>query len=60
MEGASRQVDLVARYGGEEFALVLLEADAEGACEVAERIRAEVAAAYAEQPEPLTVSLGVA
>ena len=39
---------------------MLTEADADGAAEVAERIRAEVAAAHADQQEPLTVSIGVA
>jgi diguanylate cyclase (GGDEF)-like protein len=34
-----RSVDLVARYGGEEFMVVLPETEAEGAMEVAERIR---------------------
>ena len=47
--GASRQVDLAARFGGKEFALVLIEADSAGAAEVAERIRAEVAAVHADQ-----------
>ncbi len=60
IEGHSRQVDLAARYGGEEFALVLIEADSSGAAEVAERIRAEVAAAHADLEDPLTVSVGVA
>jgi len=60
IEGSSRQVDLAGRYSGEEFALVLTEADADGAAEVAERIRAEVAAAHATESQPLTVSIGVA
>jgi diguanylate cyclase (GGDEF)-like protein len=34
-----RSVDLVVRYGGEEFLMVLPETDAQGAMEVAERIR---------------------
>jgi diguanylate cyclase (GGDEF)-like protein len=38
----SREVDEPARYGGEEFALVLPETSAEGALEVAERIRSRL------------------
>ena len=60
-----RQVDVCARYGGEEFAIVLHDVTREGAVEVAEKIRARVAAApiaHADQ-QPLgrlTVSIGVA
>lgn len=39
---ARRPADVSARYGGEEFAVVLPNTHAEGACHVAERIRAEV------------------
>jgi diguanylate cyclase (GGDEF)-like protein len=60
IEGCSREADRAARYGGEEFAVVLMGADAHGAAEVAERIRAEVAATHAAYGEPLTVSIGVA
>ena len=60
IQALSRQVDLAARYAGDEFAVVLLEADADGAAEVAERIRLEVALACAAQKQPLTVSVGVA
>ena len=39
-----RSTDIVARYGGEEFAFVLVEAGAEEATIVAERMRARVEA----------------
>ena len=60
IEASCRQVDLAARFGGEEFTVVLLEADADGAAEVAERIRGEVAAAHAAERQPLTVTIGIA
>jgi diguanylate cyclase (GGDEF)-like protein len=40
-----RAGDLVARYGGEEFAMVLPQTNRAGAVQVAERVRAAVAAA---------------
>jgi len=39
----ARELDTVARYGGEEFILILPETTAEGAAQVAERIRATTA-----------------
>jgi diguanylate cyclase (GGDEF)-like protein len=59
LKETTRTVDCVARYGGEEFALLLPETEAAGAVEVAERIRARIAA----EPFPersVTVSIGVA
>ncbi|MGI8497113.1 MAG: sensor domain-containing diguanylate cyclase [Gemmatimonadaceae bacterium] len=56
---ATRAMDCVARYGGEEFAVVMPETTAEGALQLAERIRARVA----EQKfhgEQITLSIGVA
>jgi diguanylate cyclase (GGDEF)-like protein len=59
-----RSSDILARIGGEEFAALLPDTDAQGAVEVAERIRAAVAAleieADAQTPVRPTVSLGVA
>jgi len=61
VESTGRRIDLPARYGGEEFALVLINADAKGAYEVAERIRVMVAEMrLAPQGDRLTISIGVA
>lgn len=61
IEDCIRRVDLVARYGGEEFCVVLTETDTAEALEVAERIRAGVAAASFENGRGgLTISIGVA
>ena len=55
-----RETDLLGRWGGEEFLAVLVDADARHAGEVAERIRANVAATTLEGlPEPATISIGV-
>ncbi|MBX5439933.1 MAG: diguanylate cyclase [Solirubrobacteraceae bacterium] len=40
----SREIDAPARYGGEELALVVPQTDAEGAYQLAERVRQEVEA----------------
>jgi diguanylate cyclase (GGDEF)-like protein len=60
-----RAGDLVARYGGEEFAMVLPLTNRAGAVQVAERVRAAVAAAALPHPaspvcDRVTVSIGVA
>jgi len=49
-----RETDIVARYGGEELAVIMPETDLEGACVLAERLRAEVA-----EELSITVSGGV-
>ena len=56
-----RHVDLAARYGGEEFTIILIDTAPLAALEVAERIRAGVAALGLEgAQEELTVSVGIA
>ncbi len=58
-----RKEALLARYGGEEFALLLPEANAEGASHAADRIRALVEEKpfhYRDDSYPVTVSAGVA
>ncbi|MBV9344448.1 MAG: MASE1 domain-containing protein [Gammaproteobacteria bacterium] len=53
-----RATDMPARFGGDEFAVILPETSAEGARQLAERIRQHLSA-DAEYP-PLSVSIGVA
>ena len=58
-----RSADFAARYGGEEFLIVLPETDAATAVEIAERIRARVAAESAQRDAVsprITVSAGIA
>lgn len=59
-----REVDIIGRVGGEEFAILLPETDKDEAAEVAERLRAELAAARTPLPAGglpvrFTVSIGV-
>jgi len=65
LDGESREIDEPARYGGEEFVVALPETDPEGALEVAERIRARIAAQKVPKVEgrgsiKVTASVGVA
>jgi diguanylate cyclase (GGDEF)-like protein len=68
LNASVRSHDVVARYGGEEFGLLLVEAGAEEAAVVADRLRERVQAHRFEVPgqlgEPLalscTVSMGLA
>ena len=55
----TRDVDFPGRYGGEEFCLLLSESTLEGAAEVGERVRDELAAVSFEG-EKITVSIGAA
>jgi diguanylate cyclase (GGDEF)-like protein len=58
-----REVDLVARYGGEELIILLPETDRDTAMQVAERLRASIAATpikASDQEIAVTVSIGVA
>ena len=64
-QATQRSADLVARYGGEEFAIILPNTDANGALQVAQRIRNQLAALkLPHQSSPmsewLTLSIGVA
>jgi diguanylate cyclase (GGDEF)-like protein len=63
-ETLRRAGDVAARYGGEEFAVILPATDAEGACVLAEEIRAGVHALGIPHQKSehgvVTVSLGVA
>jgi diguanylate cyclase (GGDEF)-like protein len=56
----NRRIDLPARVGGEEFAVLLPDSDAHGARVAADRMRRALAAAFAHESQPLTISFGVA
>jgi len=61
--GACRRLDMACRYGGEEITVILPETDAEGAMEIAERLRKAVEAYHFElggsKGGHITVSIGV-
>ncbi|HUH08095.1 MAG TPA: diguanylate cyclase [Egibacteraceae bacterium] len=57
LRGAARISDVVGRVGGDEFAVLLPETEVEDATQVAERMRANVAALA--NPLPISVSIGV-
>ena len=58
----ARSIDFVAKYGGDEFVVILPQTAREGACVLADRIKASVeqAAFPLVAPGTITVSLGVA
>lgn len=58
-----REGDFVARYGGEEFVVVAPNCDLDGAVQLAERFRGEIAdlkVCFRSQPIQVTCSVGVA
>jgi len=57
--GAVREIDTMARIGGDEFAAILPATDADGAFELAERLRAEISDLGGDDGESLTMSFGV-
>ncbi len=60
---ALRLTDLVGRWGGEEYAIVLPEADLEGAALIAERVRrmvSETGISIGDDQVFVTISIGVA
>ena len=62
IEPRLRATDVLARYGGEEFAVVLPATPREGALQVAETLRAIIAAepfTHGEIKIPVTISLGL-
>jgi diguanylate cyclase (GGDEF)-like protein len=59
MRESARPVDCVARYGGEEFVVMMPDTSAVDALELAEHIRARVAAKKF-QGRKMTLSIGVA
>jgi two-component system cell cycle response regulator len=64
LSASVRACDVVARWGGEEFVIALPSTPIEGAIEVAERLRRQVAALKVLDPAgelvPVTASFGVA
>jgi diguanylate cyclase (GGDEF)-like protein len=64
-QGQLRSIDIVARYGGEEFSIVLLDTTKQEAMQVAEKLRASVAATAfpGGETQPggrLSISIGLA
>jgi diguanylate cyclase (GGDEF)-like protein len=55
-----RHIDGAARLGGEEFALLVPDADADGALALAERLRRQVRQRFGGDAEPVTMSFGIA
>jgi diguanylate cyclase len=60
LKASLRESDFVARYGGEEFIALLVETDARHAAQVAEKIRAVIAAAKLSTVGHITISIGLA
>ncbi len=63
LASAVRSEDVVARFGGEEFCVLCRGTDADGARELAERLRVEIEQrrlVYGTKVIPVTISVGVA
>jgi len=60
LKASLRESDFVARHGGEEFIALLIDTDSHHAAQVAEKIRAVIAAARLPTVEHVTISIGVA
>ena len=60
MKGAVRDCDFVFRYGGDEFAILVPRVNETGAREVADRVRAAIAALTDTAGPPVTASVGIA
>lgn len=63
IQGQLRETDILTRYGGDEFVVLLPEAGATGAFEVAERIRESISRTTLDlegNSARLTVSMGIA
>jgi len=56
----TRGIDLAARIGGEEFAVLLVETDQQGGCEVAERLRLAIKSLEIPSGGQISASFGVA
>ena len=54
------QIETTARVGGEEFALIVPETEHNSALDLAERLRHELREEFANDPNPLTISFGLA
>lgn len=62
LQAVAREVDVIARYGGEEFVLLLPNTDAEGAMQLAERLRTQIGGSpivHDGLSIDVTVSIGV-
>ncbi|MFL5842716.1 MAG: GGDEF domain-containing protein [Thermoleophilaceae bacterium] len=60
MRGTLRRPDMAYRWGGDEFAVILPDADLDGAEGVAERLRSAVAANIGPDGTPVEIAVGAA